>query len=93
MRTLLKGVNDDASGNLGVWLTGQANIDPTFRKGHEGNCMIRTLPDFMDHLRDTQGKWRETRGALDHYAQIMNPWQVMKYLSSRPSERLMETKH
>jgi len=94
------GDHEGRTGNNGTdmssWLTGQANKNPELLRGHDGGGNIRSLPQFIKHLEDTQGAWRDTRDRVRGITpftagvaetQLMDTGDVMKYISSRPNER------
>ena len=81
---------------MSSWLTGQANKNPELLRGHDDGGNIRSLPQFIKHLEDTQGAWRDTRDRVRGITpftagvaetQLMDTGDVMKYISSRPNER------
>ena len=91
------GLTPNNGTDMSSWLTGQATINPDLLRGHDDGGNIRSLPQFIKHLEDTQGAWRDTRDPVQGNGgifprgvagtKLMDTADVMKYISSKPNER------
>ena len=74
---------------LSAWLTTEANKDPRLRRGHESDYMVRSVPEFIKHFKETQDAWQQKRPPQIKRlgTNLMDAADVMKYITSKPNER------